>query len=139
MDDYLSVYDNADQLKDNTGGVRYMPIEKKSVGIPDYQPLQQNSKSGKTFKHIQQNQKRMITAIVVLGLLLLLVIIVGSTLVPIGWSKLTAKSESNYFQNCKHENTSCILSKHEWPYVQPNCTTEGLLLHMKVSQILSQL
>ena len=148
MDDYLSVYDNADQVKDNTGGVRYMPIEKKSVGIPDYQPLQQNSKSGKTLKHIQQNQKRMITVIVLLGLLLLLVIIVGSTLVSVGWIKLTAKSESNYFQNCKHENTSCTLSKLEWRYyntiqsfyyIQSNCTTEGLILHMKVSQILSQL
>ena len=146
MDNYLSDYDNADQVKDNTGGVRYMAIEKKSVGIPDYQPLQQNSKSGKTLKHIQRNQKRMITVIVVLGLLILLVIIAGSTLVPIGWNKLTAKSESNYFQNCKRENTSCTLSKLEWQYyilpyyyIQPNCTTERLILHMKVSQILSQL
>ena len=105
MDDYLSDYDNVDQLKDNTGGVRYMPIEKKSVGIPDYQPLQQNNKSGKTLKRIQRNQKRVITVIVVLSLLLLVVIIVGSTLVSVGWSKLTAKSdsESNYFQNCKQE------------------------------------
>ena len=138
MDNYISDYDNADQVKDNTSGVRYMPIEKKSVGIPDYQPLQQNNKSGKTLKHIQQNQKRMITVIAVLGLLLLLVIIVGSTLVSVGWSKLSAKSESNNFQNCKQENTSCKLSS--WLiFILPNCTTEGLDLHKKVSQILSQL
>ena len=136
MDDYLSDYDNADQLKDNTSGVRYMPIEKRSVGIPDYQPLQQNSKSGKTLKHIQRNQKWMITVIVLLGLLLLLEIIIGSTLLSVGWTKLNAKSESINFQNCKQETTSCKLSN--WNFILPNCTTEGLVLYMKVSQILSQ-
>ena len=136
MNDYLSDYDSVGQLKDNTGGVRYMPIEKKSVGIPDYQPLQQNIKSGKTLKHIQQNQKRMITVIVVLGLLLLLVIIVGSTLLSVGWTKLNAKSGSINFQNCKQETTSCKLSNY-WLFnfnvILPNCTTEGLVLYMKVS------
>lgn len=133
MNDYLSDYDNVDQIEDNTGGIRYMPIKKKSVGIPDYQPLQQHNKNGKTLKHIQRNQKMMITAIVVLGLLLLLVIIVGSTLISVGWTKLNAKNESNYFQSCKQETTSCTLSN--WPFILPNCTTEGLVLHMKVSHL----
>jgi hypothetical protein len=134
MDDYLSDYDNVDQIQHNNGGIRYMPIKKKSVGTPDYQPLQKHNNSGKTLKHIQRNQKRMIAVIVVLSLLLLLVIIIGSTLVSVSWNKLNAKSEPNLFQNCKQESTSCVLSK--WFIIEPNCTTEGIPLHTKVGHTL---
>ena len=56
MDDYLSDYDNADQMEHIAGGIRYMPIKKESVGKPDYQPLQQQNKGGKHLKQVQSEK-----------------------------------------------------------------------------------
>lgn len=129
MDDYHSAdYDNVGQIEDITGGVRYMPIKRDSVVKPDYQSLQQHNNSGKTLKHLQQNQKRIITVLVVLGVLLLLVIVAGSALVSVSWRKLNSKGDPNFFQNCKQENTSCTFST--WLTA---CTTEGVLVHTQVS------
>lgn len=135
MDDYFSDYDNADQMEHIAGGIRYMPIKKESVGKPDYQPLQQQNKGGKHLKQVQRNQKRIIVAIVTLGLLLVFVIVAGTTLFSISWSRSKVKakdtSESNFFQNCKQETTSCTLSN--WLiFILPNCTTKSVTLHMKV-------
>ena len=135
MDDYLSEYDSVDQMEDVTGGIRYMPIKKESVGKPDYQPLQHHNNSGKSLKNIQQNQKRIIAVVAALSLLLLLVVVVGSTLVSISWSKLNAKGESDFFQKCKQETTSCTLRlTSRRIFILPNCTTEGVIVHMKVSR-----
>ena len=112
-----------------------MPIKKESVGKPDYQPLQQHNNSDKSLKQIQRNQKRIMIVLAALGLLLLLVIVVGSTLVSISWSKVNVKCQSDFFQNCKQETTSCTLSR--WlTFILPNCTTEGTIVHMKVNLIL---
>ena len=129
---YYDNIDHQDKLEDVAGGIRYMPIKKESVEKPHYQPLQQHNDSDKPLQHIQRNQKRIITAIVLLGVLFLIVIVVGSTLVSISWSKLNSKTD--YFQNCQQETTSCTLTRRLHFIVLPNCTTESVLIHMKVSE-----
>ena len=130
-------YDNVDhhyEIKDITGGIRYMPINKESVGKPDYQPLQQNNNSDKTLQQITRNQKRIIAVTAILCVLFLIAIVVGSILVSITWSKLNTKVD--YFQKCQLKNTSCTLTR-SWPWlystILPNCTTGSMPIHMKVS------
>lgn len=94
-DDYLSVYDDIDQLDGTAGGIRYMPLNKESVRRPDYQLLQQyNNNHGKTWQQIQQKLKRIIAALVVFGVLFL---VVACILVSIRWIKF---NKANLFQKC---------------------------------------
>lgn len=127
-DDYLSVYDNIDQLDDTAGGIRYMQLNKESVRRPDYQLLQQYNNNGKTWQQIQQKLKRIIVALVVFGILLLLVIVVACILVSISWIKF---NKANLFQKCQQETTSCTLSTLVDSL--QNCTTNSILTHTKVN------
>lgn len=139
-DDYLSVhYDNIDQLDDAEGGIRYMQLNKKSVGRPDYQLLQQHNNSGKTWQHnIQQKLKGIIATLVVLGILLILVIVVGCILISVNWIKF---NKANSFQNYKQETTSCTLSNSleistQLYNKQYSCTHKGKYLgHISVVRI----
>ena len=69
---------------------------------------------------------------VLLGVLFLIVIVVGSTLVSISWSKQNTKAD--YFQKCQQETTSYTLTRLLYFIVLPNCTTESVLIHMNVSE-----
>ena len=128
-DDYLSVYDDIDQSDDTAGGIRYMQLNKESVGRPEYQLLQQYNNSGKPLQHIQRKLKGIIAALIVFGILFLLVIVAGCILVSINWIKF---SEVNLFQNCQQETTSCTLSIFFDP-LRNCCTTNSILIHKKVN------
>ena len=100
-DDYLSVYDDADQLEDRPGRIGYMQLNRKSVGVPHYEQFQQHRKNGKPWQNIQRKLKRITVAVVFLGILLFLVIATVCILLSIIWIKFNQSI-------CKQEVTSLV-------------------------------